>query len=55
MYLVFILSVFLYFCIDFIGKSLQVMRGGRAVKISIFDVVVGDILPLKIGDQVGLI
>ncbi|XP_044496104.1 calcium-transporting ATPase 9, plasma membrane-type-like isoform X2 [Mangifera indica] len=32
--------------------QIEVMRGGRAVKISIFDVVVGDILPLKIGDQV---
>lgn len=28
------------------------MRGGRAVKISIFDIVVGDVVPLKIGDQV---
>lgn len=31
------------------------MRGGKAVKISIFDVVVGDILPLRIGDQVGVL
>ena len=29
------------------------MRGGRTVKISIYDVVVGDVVPLKIGDQVG--
>lgn len=28
------------------------MRGGRRVKISIFDIVVGDVVPLKIGDQV---
>ncbi|KAH9667745.1 calcium-transporting ATPase 9 plasma membrane-type [Citrus sinensis] len=28
------------------------MRGGKAVKISIFDVVVGEIVPLRIGDQV---
>ncbi|KAL3500795.1 hypothetical protein ACH5RR_039888 [Cinchona calisaya] len=31
---------------------LEVVRGGRRVKVSIFDVVVGDIVPLKIGDQV---
>ena len=30
------------------------MRGGRTVKISIYDVVVGDVIPLRIGDQVGL-
>ncbi|XP_022716352.1 calcium-transporting ATPase 9, plasma membrane-type-like isoform X2 [Durio zibethinus] len=32
--------------------QLEVMRGGRIVKISIYDVVVGDVVPLKIGDQV---
>ncbi|KAM6561882.1 hypothetical protein CsatB_021880 [Cannabis sativa] len=32
--------------------QLEVMRGGRMVKISIFDIVVGDVIPLKIGDQV---
>ncbi|KAJ7952044.1 Calcium-transporting ATPase [Quillaja saponaria] len=32
--------------------QLEVMRGGRTVKISIFDIVVGDVIPLKIGDQV---
>lgn len=32
--------------------QLEVMRGGKAVKISIFDVVVGEIVPLRIGDQV---
>lgn len=31
---------------------MQVMRGGKSVKISIFDVVVGDVIPLRIGDQV---
>ena len=28
------------------------MRGGRRIKVSIFDLVVGDVVPLKIGDQV---
>lgn len=28
------------------------IRGGRRTKISIFEIVVGDVLPLKIGDQV---
>ncbi|KAF5804821.1 putative P-type Ca(2+) transporter [Helianthus annuus] len=32
--------------------QLEVVRGGRRVKISIFDIVVGDVIPLKIGDQV---
>lgn len=32
--------------------QLEVIRGGRTVKISIYDVVVGDVVPLKIGDQV---
>ncbi|KAG2246094.1 hypothetical protein Bca4012_090952 [Brassica carinata] len=32
----------------------NVMRGGRTVKISIYDVVVGDVIPLRIGDQVRL-
>ncbi|XP_020593782.1 calcium-transporting ATPase 8, plasma membrane-type-like [Phalaenopsis equestris] len=31
---------------------LEVIRGGRRVRISIFDIVVGDLVPLKIGDQV---
>ncbi|RWR91485.1 calcium-transporting ATPase 10, plasma membrane-type [Cinnamomum micranthum f. kanehirae] len=31
---------------------LEVVRGGRRVHISIFDIVVGDVVPLKIGDQV---
>ncbi|GAB4838302.1 Calcium-transporting ATPase 10, plasma membrane-type [Ancistrocladus abbreviatus] len=31
---------------------LEVIRGGRRIEISIFDIVVGDIVPLKIGDQV---
>ncbi|KAK6131661.1 hypothetical protein DH2020_034675 [Rehmannia glutinosa] len=32
--------------------QMEVLRGGRRVKISIFDIVVGDVIPLKIGDQV---
>ncbi|MED6216132.1 Calcium-transporting ATPase 9, plasma membrane-type [Stylosanthes scabra] len=32
--------------------QLEVIRGGRTVKLSIFDIVVGDVVPLKIGDQV---
>lgn len=32
--------------------QVEVIRGGRTVKISIFDIVVGDVVPLKIGDQV---
>ncbi|GAA0151218.1 primary active transporter [Lithospermum erythrorhizon] len=32
--------------------QLEVIRGGRREKISIYDVVVGDVVPLKIGDQV---
>ncbi|KAJ3676858.1 hypothetical protein LUZ60_002582 [Juncus effusus] len=31
---------------------LEVIRGGRRIEISIFDIVVGDVIPLKIGDQV---
>ncbi|KAK6942036.1 hypothetical protein RJ641_027413 [Dillenia turbinata] len=31
---------------------LEVIRGGRRVPVSIFDIVVGDVVPLKIGDQV---
>ncbi|KAK9697194.1 hypothetical protein RND81_08G020600 [Saponaria officinalis] len=30
----------------------EVIRGGRRVEVSIYDIVVGDVLPLKIGDQV---
>ncbi|XP_027343471.1 calcium-transporting ATPase 9, plasma membrane-type-like [Abrus precatorius] len=32
--------------------KLEVFRGGRTITISIFDIVVGDVVPLKIGDQV---
>ncbi|XVF86175.1 hypothetical protein PTKIN_Ptkin18bG0019000 [Pterospermum kingtungense] len=32
--------------------QLEIIRGGRTVKISIYEVVVGDVVPLKIGDQV---
>ncbi|XP_029121603.1 calcium-transporting ATPase 5, plasma membrane-type [Elaeis guineensis] len=31
---------------------LEVVRGGRRFEVSIFDLVVGDVVPLKIGDQV---
>ncbi|CAA7408242.1 unnamed protein product [Spirodela intermedia] len=31
---------------------LEVTRGGRRIEVSIFDLVVGDVVPLKIGDQV---
>ncbi|GMY35271.1 calcium-transporting atpase 10, plasma membrane-type [Fagus crenata] len=31
---------------------LEVIRGGRRIDISIYDIVVGDVLPLNIGDQV---
>ncbi|CAA3028245.1 calcium-transporting ATPase 10, plasma membrane-type [Olea europaea subsp. europaea] len=31
---------------------MEVVRGGRRIKVSIFDIVVGDVVPLKIGDQV---
>ncbi|GLT64402.1 hypothetical protein SLA2020_369010 [Shorea laevis] len=31
---------------------LEVVRGGKRVEISIYDIVVGDIVPLNIGDQV---
>ncbi|XP_062101804.1 calcium-transporting ATPase 12, plasma membrane-type-like isoform X2 [Humulus lupulus] len=33
-------------------KKIEVIRGGRRKEISVFDVVVGDIVLLKIGDQV---
>jgi len=29
----------------------QVTRDGRRVEISIYDIVVGDVIPLNIGDQ----
>ncbi|XP_078151095.1 calcium-transporting ATPase 5, plasma membrane-type-like isoform X1 [Carex rostrata] len=32
--------------------KVEVIRGGRRVEASIFDLVVGDVIPLKIGDQV---
>ncbi|CAN6451086.1 unnamed protein product [Victoria cruziana] len=32
--------------------KLEVTRGGRRVEVSIFDIMVGDVVPLKIGDQV---
>jgi Ca2+-transporting ATPase len=32
--------------------NLEVVRAGRRIKVSIYDLVVGDVVPLKIGDQV---
>ncbi|KAL6585274.1 Calcium-transporting ATPase 9, plasma membrane-type [Orobanche minor] len=32
--------------------KVEVIRGGRRDKISIYEIVVGDVIPLKIGDQV---
>ncbi|VVA22232.1 Hypothetical predicted protein [Prunus dulcis] len=32
--------------------QLEVIRGGRRVEVSIYDLVVGDVVPLNIGDQV---
>nr|GMC98847.1 calcium-transporting ATPase 10, plasma membrane-type [Ipomoea batatas] len=32
--------------------QIEVIRNGRRVPISIFEIVVGDVVPLKIGDQV---
>ncbi|KAG8380254.1 hypothetical protein BUALT_Bualt07G0174100 [Buddleja alternifolia] len=32
--------------------QLEVIRGGRRDKVSIYEIVVGDVIPLKIGDQV---
>lgn len=31
---------------------MQVIRGGKRVDVSIYDIVVGDVVPLNIGDQV---
>ncbi|XP_010541090.1 PREDICTED: calcium-transporting ATPase 10, plasma membrane-type [Tarenaya hassleriana] len=31
---------------------LEVTRGGRRIEVSIYDIVVGDVIPLNIGDQV---
>jgi hypothetical protein len=39
----------LYLC-----YTCQVIRGGRRIEVSIFDIVVGDVVALKIGDQVRL-
>ena len=33
---------------------MQVVRGGRRENISIYDIVVGDVIPLKIGVQVSV-
>jgi hypothetical protein len=35
-----------------VNNVIQVVRGGRRIMVSIYDLVVGDVVPLKIGDQV---
>lgn len=35
-----------------VNDLIQVVRGGRRIMVSIYDLVVGDVIPLKIGDQV---
>ncbi|XP_073158558.1 calcium-transporting ATPase 10, plasma membrane-type-like [Henckelia pumila] len=32
--------------------QMEVVRNGRRIKVSIFEIVVGDVVPLKIGDQI---
>ncbi|XP_022149628.1 calcium-transporting ATPase 9, plasma membrane-type isoform X2 [Momordica charantia] len=32
--------------------QIEILRDGRTLKVSIFDLVVGDVVPLKIGDQI---
>ncbi|KAG7025942.1 Calcium-transporting ATPase 9, plasma membrane-type, partial [Cucurbita argyrosperma subsp. argyrosperma] len=32
--------------------QVEILRDGRTLKVSIFDIVVGDVVPLKIGDQI---
>uniref|UniRef100_A0A0A0K7J1 Calcium-transporting ATPase n=1 Tax=Cucumis sativus TaxID=3659 RepID=A0A0A0K7J1_CUCSA len=32
--------------------QVEILRDGRTLKVSIFDLVVGDVVPLKIGDQI---
>ncbi|KAG1326882.1 putative Calcium-transporting ATPase 5, plasma membrane-type [Cocos nucifera] len=34
------------------GQIGHVIRGGRRIEVSLYDLVVGDVVPLKIGDQV---
>lgn len=47
-----VFSPLLFFVFLVICLFLQVIRGGRRIEISIFEIVVGDVVPLKIGDQV---
>ncbi|KAM0905603.1 hypothetical protein ACQ4PT_017279 [Festuca glaucescens] len=35
-----------------LGMATEVLRGGKRFRASIFDIVVGDVIPLNIGDQV---
>ena len=48
-----LLTVFLLH-FNFISQFVheKVIRGGRRVEISIYDLVVGDVIPLNIGNQV---
>ncbi|KAF7806695.1 calcium-transporting ATPase 10, plasma membrane-type-like isoform X1 [Senna tora] len=48
--LVIVVTVYLIF--KFKVSYEQVIRNGRRVKISIYDIAVGDVVPLNIGDQV---
>ena len=46
------LSICLLIPNDVVNNVIQVVRGGRRIMVSIYDLVVGDVVPLKIGDQV---
>ena len=46
------LSICLLIPNDVVNNVIQVVRGGRRIMVSIYDLVVGDDVPLKIGDQV---
>ncbi|CAJ1975835.1 unnamed protein product [Sphenostylis stenocarpa] len=43
-------NIHLEFLFEFVHE--KVIRGGRRVEISIYDIVVGDVIPLNIGNQV---
>lgn len=45
---------FLFLILTFLWNIFQVIRDGRRTKVSIFEIVVGDVLTLKIGDQVNV-
>lgn len=53
----FMIILLLHFLVSFLGLKVrvgkeQVIRNGGRVEISIFDIVVGDVVPLDNGDQV---